>query len=190
MEQSLRQQHWPQGQVHPTWSSWWFHQSTGHTFVCKVREGEDWVTWWRGLRTMEGETLSNDLVPRGIGNFLHRCRSKAMIPAGSLSPQWWSNHSAHSCSQRSRSPPAQASGHTGKLRTLQEIVTVGLGDDHRKNWRPHIVPSTKPMCCTLTNRKINLLNYSCWKSEKQTSYINTYVESWKMIQMNLLAGQE
>ena len=28
---------------------------------------------------MEGQTLSNDLVPRGIGNFLHRCRSKGLF---------------------------------------------------------------------------------------------------------------
>lgn len=36
---------------------------------------------------METLTLSNDLVQRGIGDFLHKCRDKAMIGAVSLSPQ-------------------------------------------------------------------------------------------------------
>lgn len=110
----------PGGHVHPACSSGWFHLSVGHAFVGKVRERVDRVTWWKGLRTVETLTLSNDLVSRDIGDFLHKCRGKAMIGAVSLSPQWQSNHTAHRCSWRLHSSLPHVSGHTGKLRTLQE----------------------------------------------------------------------
>lgn len=123
----------PGGHVHPACSSWWFHLSTDHGCVQKVREGGDRVTWGRGLRTMGRLTLSNDLVQRGTGDFLHKCRGRAMTGAMSLSPQRMSNHTAHSCCWRLRSSPPHASGHTGKPRTLREILTIRLGSNHRKN---------------------------------------------------------
>lgn len=106
--------------------------------VGKVREGEHRVTWWRGLRAMERLTLSSDLQ-RDTGNFLHKCRGKAMIWAISLSPQQQSNHTAHRCSQRLHSSPLHASGHIGRPGTLQERVTISLGNNHGKNRRPHVV---------------------------------------------------
>lgn len=115
----------PQGHVHPDCSSLCLHQSTGDASLGNVREGEEGVTWWRGPRTMETLTLSNDLVQRGMRGFLHRCRSKAMMGAGSQSPQWPSNHTARRSGWRRHSPPPRASGHTGKPTTLQETDTLG-----------------------------------------------------------------